>query len=170
MAEEAKPPEAEGGAPPTEDAPAQNEPAEGAEAGEAQAQEVAADDVPVTAEEARSWVGFKLDEMGGQSIGKVEGIYVDDQGGRPEWLLARMGRFGHHCLVPAREAVAAGGRVWVPYSRDQIRSAPRIEPNRALERDREQALLEHYGVGTGEAGRGAELAERAAADVTARPL
>lgn len=122
-----------------------------------------------SADEAKSWVGFKLDEMGGQSVGKVEGIYVDEETGRPEWLLARMGRFGHHCLVPARDAVGAAGRVWVPYSRDQIRKAPRIEPNRVLERDREQALLDHYGVGTGDAGRGAELAERGATDVTARP-
>jgi hypothetical protein len=120
-------------------------------------------------EQAKAWAGHKLDELGGHSVGRVEGVYVDDSSGRPEWLLARMGRFGHHCLVPARDAVAAGGHVWVPYSRDQIRKAPRIEPNSPLERDREQALLDHYGVGTGEAGRGADLAEREAADITARP-
>jgi hypothetical protein len=120
-------------------------------------------------EQAKAWVGHKLDELGGHAVGRVEGVYVDDSSGRPEWLLARMGRFGHHCLVPARDAVAAGGHVWVPYSRDQIRRAPRIEPNSPLERDREQALLDHYGIGTGEAGRGADLAEREAADITARP-
>lgn len=129
----------------------------------------ASDEPGVTLDEVRSWAGMKLDEMGGHTVGKVEGAYVDDASGSPEWLLARMGRFGHHCLVPARDAVAAGGRVWVPYSRDQIRKAPRIEPDRPLERDREQALLDHYGVGTGEVGRGAQLAEREATAITARP-
>ena len=123
----------------------------------------------LTVAEVQSWVGFKLDEMGGATIGKVEGAYVDDESGKPEWLLARMGRFGHHCLVPARDAVAAGGHVWVPHTRDQIRKAPRLDVGKPITRDTEQQLLDHYGVGTGEVGRGAELAQREASAVTARP-
>ena len=133
---------------------------------------------PVTAEaaageptlaEMQRWAGFRLDDMGGSTVGRVEGVYVDDETGRPEWLLARMGRFGHHCLVPARDAVAAGGHVWVPFTRDQIRKAPRQDGGKPLERDGEQQLLDHYGVGTGVTGRGAELAKREASAVTARP-
>ena len=123
----------------------------------------------LTLEEARGWSGFKLDDLGGSTVGKVEGIYVDEEDGRPEWLLARMGRFGHHCLVPARDAVAAGGHVWIPFSRDQIRKAPRQDPGKPLERDGEQALLDYYGIGTGAVGRGAVIAERDANAVTARP-
>jgi hypothetical protein len=123
----------------------------------------------LTVAEVQSWVGFKLDEMGGATIGKVEGAYVDDESGKPEWLLARMGRFGHHCLVPARDAVAAGGHVWVPYTRDQIRKAPRLDVGKPITRDTEQQLLDYYGIGTGEVGRGAELAQREASAVTARP-
>ncbi len=119
--------------------------------------------------EVEGWKGFRLDDMGGSTVGKVEGAYVDEETGDPEWLLARMGRFGHHCLIPARDSVAAGGHVWVPYSRDQIRKAPRIDAGKPLDRDRETALLEHYGVGTGEVGRGADLAKREASAVTARP-
>lgn len=122
-----------------------------------------------TRDEATSWTGYRLDDLGGASVGKVEGAYVDEKTGRVEWLWARMGRFGHHCLVPARDAVAGVERVWVPYSRDEIRKAPRIEPNRPLERDRERELLEHYGVGTPETGRGADLAERQGDEITARP-
>jgi hypothetical protein len=120
-------------------------------------------------EQVQEWAGFKLDDMGGATVGKVEGAYVDSDSGEPEWLLARMGRFGHHCLVPARDAVAGGGHVWVPYGRDQIRKAPRQDPRKPLERDAEQALLDYYGVGTGTAGRGADLSEREPGVVTARP-
>jgi hypothetical protein len=113
--------------------------------------------------------GHKLDEMSGATVGKVESTFVDEQSGRPEWLLARMGRFGHYCLVPARDAVAANGRVWVPYSRDQIRAAPRVSPGQPLDRDAEQAMLDHYGIGSPAGGRGAELAQREHDEDTAHP-
>jgi len=122
-----------------------------------------------TAAEMGEWTGSKLDEMGGATVGKVAGVYVDDSSGKPEWLFARMGRFGHYTLVPARDAVYANGRIWVPFSRDAIRKAPRVDPGKPVERDSEQALLDHYGVGTAEAGRGAELAKRGPNAVTTRP-
>ena len=122
-----------------------------------------------TAEPAGSWKGRRLDEMGGAQVGRVEGQFVDDVTGRLEWLLARMGRFGHYCLVPARDAVTANGRVWVPYTRDQIRRAPRVEPGKPLERDAELAMVDHYGVGSPATGRGAELSERTPGTETSRP-
>ncbi len=86
--------------------------------------------------------GHKLDEMTGSQVGKIEGRVT----GRTEWLVARMGRFGHYCLVPSRDAVTANGRVWVPYTRDQIRRAPRVERDAPLEGDAEAIVLEHYGL------------------------
>jgi hypothetical protein len=121
------------------------------------------------ADEVQAWKGFKLGDMEGATVGRVEGAYVDSESGEPEWLLARMGKFGHHCLIPARDAVAAGGHIWVPYTRDQVRKAPRQDPGKPLEREAEQQLLAYYGVGAGEAGRGADLAQRDAGAVTARP-
>jgi hypothetical protein len=123
----------------------------------------------LTVDEARSWSGHKLDEQGGHSIGKVEGIYVDEKTGSPHWLHARMGRFGHHTLVPIRHAVEGIARVWVPYSRDEIRRAPRLEPGKTLDREAEQALVTHYGLDDGEGSRSAELAKREAGETTSRP-
>src|SRR6058998_2385994 len=105
-----------------------------------------------TAEEAAGWIGHKVDEIGGATVGSVEGVYVDDESGEPEWLLVRMGRFGSRSLVPAREAVGAVGRVWVPYARDAIRSAPKVDPGTTVARDRELELCAHYGI-AGDAGR-----------------
>jgi hypothetical protein len=79
-----------------------------------------------------------------------------------------MGRFGHHCLIPASDAVAGVGHVWVPFTRDQIRRAPKIEPKSELTKAREAELLAHYGIG-GEAGRSARIADRGDDAVTARP-
>jgi hypothetical protein len=119
-------------------------------------------------EHAKGWTGHRLDEIGGAAVGKVEGVFVDDQTSRPEWLLARMGRFGHHTLVPARDAVEGVGRVWVPYTRDQIRGGPKIAAGKPIARDTERELLRHYGIAV-DAGRFAELEKRPADAVTARP-
>ena len=80
------------------------------------------------ADEVRSWIGDRLDELAGANVGKIDGVFVDAESGEPEWIVVRMGRFGHHTLIPARDAVAGVKRVWVPYTRDQIRQAPKADP------------------------------------------
>jgi hypothetical protein len=120
------------------------------------------------AEGVRSWTGHRLDEIAGGNVGRVEGFFVDESSGRPEWLLARMGRFGHYTLIPARDAVEGVGHVWVPYTRDQIRRAPRVEPNSPVTAAAEKELLDHYGIAVG-AGRMDELSELGDGAVSARP-
>jgi hypothetical protein len=121
-----------------------------------------------SAEEMRAWAGFRLDEITGAGVGKIEGVFVDASGGEPVWLLARMGRLGHHTLVPGRDAVAGVGRVWVPHTRDQIRRAPRVNPSEPLTADAERQLLGHYGIAA-EVGRTSEIADSDPGDVTAKP-
>jgi hypothetical protein len=119
-------------------------------------------------EELRSWRGLRLDEMTGSGAGSVRGVYVDARTGEPIWLLARMGLFGHFCLVPARHAVAAAKRVWVPYTRETMRSAPRIEPGEDLLVERERELLRHYGAAGGK--RDSELERRASDEISCYPV
>jgi len=102
-------------------------------------------DEPPVAEEPFALEGHKLDEMGGAQVGRIEGRVVGTSAGL-EWLIARMGRFGHYCLVPSRDAVTANGRVWVPYTRDQIRRAPRVDPKASVDGELEQAVQAHYGL------------------------
>jgi hypothetical protein len=106
--------------------------------------------------------------FGGETVGKVEGAFVDTDSGRAEWLLVRLGRFGARALVPAREAVGGVGRVWVPYREEAIKHAPKVDPRAPLTRERELELLSHFGI-AGQVGRAAELAERDHDAVTARP-
>ena len=121
------------------------------------------------AADVRNWTGYRLDEIGGGNVGKIEGVFADAEGNDPEWLLARMGRFGHYTLIPARDAVAGVKHVWVPYTRDQIRAAPKVDPRADLTAGGERELLAHYGI-MADAGRAADIAERDDADVTAKPL
>lgn len=119
--------------------------------------------------EVEGWIGARLDEISGASVGKVEGAYADESSGQPEWILIRVGRFGHHCVVPAREAVAGVGHVWVPWDRNSIRRSPRVEQGGALSVDEELQLCDHYGIVEG-LGRAAELAGRPGDETTAVSL
>jgi PRC-barrel domain len=111
-----------------------------------------------------AWVGWRLDEIEGSSVGKIEGVYVDARTGEAAWLFAKIGRFGRRSLVPVRDAVGGVGRVWVPYAREVIRGAPRIEPGQTLDIYREAELSAHY-----EVDRARRLAGRPPGDVTSRP-
>ena len=115
-----------------------------------------------------SWIGWRLDDLSGAAIGKVEGAYVDAETGRPEWLVVRLGRFGQRGLVPAREAVGGVGRVWVPYARDLIRNTPKVDGKSPIVCEWERSLLAYFGI-AGEIGRAAELTERDPETITARP-
>jgi hypothetical protein len=119
-------------------------------------------------DEARSWVGFSLDEMSGAGAGRVEGLLVDARDGEAEWVLVRLGRLGSCGVVPAREAVGAAGQVWVPWDRATIRSCREVEPGASLTVAEERELCAHYGIGEG-VGRAAELAGRPGSDTSARP-
>ena len=119
-------------------------------------------------EEARAWSGYKLDELGGATVARIEGVYVDDTSSTPTWLLIRLGRFGHHSLVPARDAVSAGERVWVPYDREVIRRGPRVKPGVAINKEQESTLLVHYGI-SAKAGRAGEIADRPSEAITSKP-
>jgi hypothetical protein len=89
-----------------------------------------------------TWVGHGLDDVRGVGVGRIEAIVTGEE---PfGWLLARMGRFGHHTAVPARDAVEGVGRVWVPYPRAQIRSAPHVDAVDTIDPLMERELLAHY--------------------------
>lgn len=126
-----------------------------------------AGETALDAEQVRGWAGFRLDGIGNGSIGKVEGAFVDDASGEPVWLLTRLGRFGHHTLIPARDAVEGVGRVWVPYTREQIRRAPKADSSAPLTAAAERMLLAHYGIERG-GGRAAQLEGREDGTITAR--
>jgi hypothetical protein len=105
--------------------------------------------------EALSWIGFRVDDVYGARVGKVEDIYVDHDRGTPHWILTKMGRFGDsHALIPLLDAVAGAGHVWVPYEKDLIRRAPQIAIGAPVAQEREALLCAHYGVMSS---RGAEI-------------
>ena len=71
--------------------------------------------------DALSWLGMRIDDAYGARVGDVEDVYLETDGS-PRWIFTRPGRV----LIPAQEAVAGAGRVWVPFEKEQIKNAPAV--------------------------------------------
>ena len=120
--------------------------------------------------EAMGWVGADLAEMGGGTVGQVQGCYVDAESGQPAWLIARLGRRrrARVVAVPFSNCAGAPFGVWVAQEADAIRSAPVVDPTRPLRREHELTICAHFGIGE-KVGRAAEVAGRDGGGVTATP-
>ena len=93
-------------------------------------------------EDIRSWQGRDAHGRDG-TLGNVEGVYLDDETGDPEWL-GIVTDAGHVSFVPITEATHSPDGVRVPYSRDQVASAPRSQAEGHLSPEDEAALYRHY--------------------------
>lgn len=98
-----------------------------------------------TALRAFAWVGHRVQDVHGARLGRVVGLVVDRQSGRPQWLLVEERPDRFRC-VPLTGVVAGGGRVTVPFGRDVYRSAPLAPPDGALTPRQERELCRAYRV------------------------
>jgi hypothetical protein len=124
----------------------------------------------VSTAEALGWLGAEVAELGGASVGQVEGVFVDADSGEPAWLVARLGRRRRARVVAVPFANCAGAPfgVWVSQEGDTIRSAPVVDPTRPLRREHELTICAHFGIGE-KVGRAAVVAGREEGDITATP-
>ena len=90
------------------------------------------------------WLGLRLDCPGARGVGKIVGAVAGAEA--ETWLVVRAGRLGRLTAVPVRDAVEGAGRVWVPYPRELLRGAPRIDAQGELVPAAERDLREHYGI------------------------
>ena len=123
-----------------------------------------------SAAEAMGWVGAEIAELGGDSIGQVQGVFVDADSGEPAWLVARLGRRRRARVVALPFANCAGAPfgVWIAQEGDAIRSAPVVDPTRPLRREHELTICAHFGIAE-KVGRAAAVAGREEGEITATP-
>jgi hypothetical protein len=123
-----------------------------------------------SAAEATTWTGAEVAGLSGQSVGQVQGFYVDAESGEPAWLIARLGRRrrARVVAVPISNCAGAPFGVWVAQEVDAIHSAPVVDPTRPLRREHELTICAHFGIGE-KVGRAAHVAARASGETTAAP-
>ncbi|MEA2280344.1 MAG: hypothetical protein QOK21_951 [Solirubrobacteraceae bacterium] len=100
-----------------------------------------------TKEQTLNWRGQTLTDADGSKIGTIEEIYLDADTGQPEWALVHTGMFGtKRNFVPLREASESDQGVTAPYTKDQVKDAPAIDPDGQLSQREEGELYRHYGL------------------------
>ncbi|WP_458779771.1 DUF2382 domain-containing protein [Arthrobacter sp. D3-16] len=83
----------------------------------------------------------------GDKIGSIGQVYVDDDSGNPSWVTVKTGLFGtSESFVPLEEARKEGNDIVVPYTKDQVKDAPRVAEDGHLEPSEEDRLYTHYGL------------------------
>ncbi|UZX02278.1 DUF2382 domain-containing protein [Arthrobacter sp. CDRTa11] len=81
----------------------------------------------------------------GEKIGSIGQLYADDDTGEPTWVTVKTGLFGtSQSFVPVEGARIDGDDLVVPYTKDHVKDAPRVEADGHLEPDEEDRLYDHY--------------------------
>ncbi|MBG6183676.1 uncharacterized protein (TIGR02271 family) [Arthrobacter sp. CAN_A214] len=81
----------------------------------------------------------------GDKIGSIGQVYLDDQTGEPSWVTAKTGLFGtSESFIPLQGADLEGHDVRVPYSKHQVKDAPRVDSDGSLSPEEEERLYRHY--------------------------
>ena len=96
---------------------------------------------------AYDWRGRTLRDRNGDKIGTVDAVYVDQQSDRPEWALVHTGLFGtKSSFVPIAGAAPSGAEVVVRVAAQQVKDAPKMDPDQELSEQQEAELFRHYGI------------------------
>jgi uncharacterized protein (TIGR02271 family) len=103
--------------------------------------------MPPSIDTVQSWQGRTMVDPAGDKLGTIDGIYLDDETGQPEWATVTSGLFtAKTAFVPIAQAQDMGDSVQVPYDKDQVKGAPSMRADGSLSQDEEAELYRHYGL------------------------
>jgi histone H1/5 len=116
---------------------------------------------------ALEWIGMDVDGTD-RSLGKLAGLHVDVEDGKPRWAVVRLGRLAGCTALPYDHVAEGGDRLFAAYERGWVREAPRFKPNESLTADQELELCAHWGIRRDKA-RSAEVQGRKPDEISAVP-
>jgi uncharacterized protein (TIGR02271 family) len=84
----------------------------------------------------------------GTKIGSIGQVFLDDETSQPEWVTVKTGMFGGaESFVPLANASTAGNEIRVPFQKDKVKDAPRVDDSEGhLDKDEEAELYRYYGL------------------------
>ncbi len=91
--------------------------------------------------------GSTVEGKDGSKLGKVSGVFLDTETGKPEWVVVKTGMFGSkEALLPLAAASQTGATLTLPYSKDEVSQAPHHDPGDELSQQDEAELFTYYAV------------------------
>jgi len=100
---------------------------------------------------ALDWEGQTVLDSEGEKIGKIEEIFLVEETGRPEWALVKLGRIkARTTLVPLTRANPVDDGIKIPFGKNVVGEAPRVESDDDPSEQQVNALYRHYGIEPGE--------------------
>jgi uncharacterized protein (TIGR02271 family) len=101
----------------------------------------------ITQSDIRKLFGADVYEQDGSKIGSAGQVYLDNRSGDPEWVSVKTGLFGtKESFVPLSTATFSDDRIVVPFSKDRVKDAPRIDADGDLSPAEEEELYRYYGL------------------------
>ena len=103
----------------------------------------------ITEHQAKDVPGTDVYAADGAKIGRAGAVFVDDETGQPAWVTVHTGLFGtRQSFVPISQAEVVSDGLTVPYSKDQVKDAPNVDPDDDghMSPQEEQRLYDHYGL------------------------
>ncbi len=81
----------------------------------------------------------------GEKIGSIGQLYADDDTGEPTWVTVKTGLFGtSQSFVPVEGAHSQGDDLVVPYTKEHVKDAPRVDVDGHLTPEEEDRLYTYY--------------------------
>lgn len=81
----------------------------------------------------------------GAKIGSIGQLYADDDTGEPTWVTVKTGLFGtSESFVPVEGAHHQGDDLVVPYTKEHVKDAPRVDADGHLTPEEEDRLYTYY--------------------------
>ncbi len=89
--------------------------------------------------------GKTMHSQDGQKIGKIVDVYESTDGSDGTFVTVSTGLFGGNAsFVPLAQATLKGNDVVVPYDKNLVKDAPRVEADQELTAPEEERLYQHY--------------------------
>ncbi len=103
--------------------------------------------------------GATMHGADGQKIGKIVDVYESTQAEDGTFVTVHTGMFGGHAsFVPLAQASLQGKDVVVPYDKNLVKDAPRVQADQDLTSVEEDRLYQHYNLSPGSPAPQAEAA------------
>jgi sporulation protein YlmC with PRC-barrel domain len=97
--------------------------------------------------ELQALIGADVIDRDGKSVGNLEYVFNDADTGRPEWIGVFGGTLRHyHLLVPVERIEREETRLRVPWTKEQVKSAPDYGDARSVSDELERETYRHYGL------------------------